>query len=237
MNPMRTLAVLLLAGAAVTGCSNGTPVASSPPSASTSRSPAPIIASPSVPPADAPIPDSAFFVPPKERTRTTPAIGTGRAQMPKLCGARYPSDARIGAMRDRDGLMYFGLTAAADSIPDGTVHQTIAVYQPGGAAAYVSELRDAVNACPSEHLDDGATRTNGYLTAFPAFGDESFAVQSTWTNPPEFPGKVTAYLAVIRVGDVVTTLYFVGWEDFSADVDVTAGYTKLAVTAVQAWRA
>jgi hypothetical protein len=133
-------------------------------------------------------------------------------------------------------MVFFGLNASADSIPDGTVEQTIAAYNPGDAAQVMTRFRTAVTACPTEKLaDTGATVTYKALPAY-AVGDEAVLIERTWTNPPDFPGKTISLLAVVRIGSAVTFLTVDGWEGSDADADVTRDYATLAVAAIQKWR-
>jgi hypothetical protein len=210
--------------------SSSAPPSSSPPSSAPQQI---------VPPANAPIPDGAFFTPPANRTHTQPAKPTnGRAGMPSLCGAALPSDAQIGRQRGRE-ILFYDVNAAQDAIPLGTIQHTIAVYRPGGAAAAMTDWRAAVAACPSERLDTGATVT--YRLATPKDqGDDAILIEAVWHAAPadagQFPSPVTSLVSIVRVGDVVTILYAVGWEGIDADRSVTLDYTDRAVLAIETWR-
>ena len=114
-----------------------------------------------------------------------------------------------------------------------SVEQTIAAYKGGGAEAFMTEIRAAIAKCPTESMAGGSKETNDFVASFPHLGDDSFAMQQTWTDMPEYSGQLMTYLAVVRLGDVVTTLYFVGWEDYSADLMVTTDYTRRAANAIR----
>lgn len=203
------------------------------PSAAPSISPSPS-QSPVVPPATAPIPDSAFLQPPTDRTHI-PADKPrdGRGAIPTLCHADYASDALIGRQRTRH-YIYHHPDTPEGNVPDGTVDQTIAVYRPGGAAAAMDEFRSAVAACPSD-ADGRVTYT--VLTPY-AVGDDAIVLeQKHFTKGVSGADLVlTAYTAIVRVGDVVTILFNVGWEEIDAESEATRVYAERAVTAIEKWR-
>jgi len=154
--------------------------------------------------------------------------------MPSLCNAKFASDKLIGRQRARH-IFFHAIDAPADSIPNGTVDQTIAVYKPGGAAAAMTDFRAAVAACPKENLSTGGTSLHRFLTPY-ALGDDAILVERTWSNPPNFPVQTPDLLAVVRIGDVITILWSTGWEGIEADAEVTRLYSGLAVKAIQQWR-
>lgn len=246
-DPRRAVVVVgclaAIALSAATGCSGSppagvalptsTPSTSDTPSASPAASrPAPSVA----PPATAPIPDSAFFTPPANRTRIQPdKPQDGRGDLPSLCNAKYPSDKEIGKQRTRR-VYFHSVDARAESIPSGTAEQTIAVYRSGGAAAAIADFRAAVTACPAEKLDTGATATYRFLAPSPV-GNEALLIEQAWKNPPDYPDTVHSLLSIARTGDVVTILWVAGWEGIDADSGVTSDYTARAVAAIDKWRA
>jgi hypothetical protein len=239
---LATACVAVALGAGLAACKGSdTPTAQS----STSDSPAASSAAPTPspsrsvalgPPATTPIPDAAFFKPPANRTHEAPAKPeNGRGEMPKLCGARRPSDAQIGKQRNRH-IVFHGVNVPDGYIPDGTVSQTISVYRPGGAVAAMAELRAAVAACPSEKLSAETTVTYKILPPY-ALGDDALLVEQTWsTTSPEFPSTPKSLLAAVRIGDAVTTLWVTGWEGIDADPAVAGDYSRLAAQALQNWR-
>lgn len=237
-----TACAAVVIGIGIAGCDPaGSPSHSTAPTTSGGPSPA-ASASPVAigPPAGAPIPDSAFLTPPAERTREAPAkpeSGTGK--LPAFCGAGSPAMKPVQS-RNRT-LLYFGLNASADTIPDGTVQQTVAAYDAGDAGHVMDRFRAAVVSCPSEKLDTGATVTYKTLAAY-AVGDESVVIERTWHRPPGtsdepmVPPQQVSLLAVVRVDNTVTYLTVEGWETIDADAGVTRDYTALAVDAIQKWR-
>jgi hypothetical protein len=239
-----TACVAVALGIGVAGCDpvgTASPSPSSAPSTTDGPSPAP---TPSVvaqgPPASAPIPDSAFFTPPRERTREAPPKpDTGAGKLPSFCGAASPIMKPVQA-RNRH-LIYTGVNAPVENIPDGTVGQTIATYNGAGAGQVLARFRTAVANCPTEKLDSGATVDYKELPPY-AVGDESVVIQRTWHRPhgsedqPMMPLQQVELLAVVRIQNTVTYLVVDGWETIDADSDVTRDYTKLAADAVQNWR-
>lgn len=226
------LGVIFCLGAA--GCSDPSPTGSAQPSAASSTIGSPS-AAPIGPPATVPIPDSAFFTPPANRTRMAPdKPQDGRSELPSLCKATYASDREIGQQRNRH-IIFHGLDATAETIPTGTVDQTIAVYRPGGATAAIANFRSAVTACPTEKLDTGGTVTHRLLSPY-AVGDEALLIEQTWTNPPDFPETTKNLLSIARTGEAVTFLWVTGWEGIDADPEVTSDYTARAVAAINEWR-
>jgi hypothetical protein len=195
--------------------------------------------SPTGPPAGAPIPDSAFFTPPANRTREQPEKPTdGHADMPALCDADFASDAKIGRQRTRH-IVFFEVNASPDTIPDGTVDHTIAVYQPGAAAVAMAEIRNAVAACPTDDQEDGVA-LKYELLAPKNQGDDVLLIQETWTPPADGTapdaGPSKGLISIVRVGDVLTVLKVYGWEGIDADRAVTQAYTDLAVRTITKWR-
>lgn len=231
------LVIAALCTAALAACTaeSGSSGDTSPPPAAIDAAPP----SPSGPPPGAPIPDSAFFAPPANRTHEQPEKpADGAADMPALCDANFPSDAKIGRQRSRH-LTFFEVNAAPDTIPLGTVDHTIAVYQNGGATVAMAELRNAVAACPTDAQEDGVTLKYALLTPKNQ-GDDALLVQETWTPPadgtaPE-AGPSKGLISIVRVGEVLTILKVYGWEGIDADAAVTQSYTDLAVQAVKKWR-
>ena len=234
------LAVIVCGGTA--GCSDPSPTAGAQPTAAPStidgrsaeaaRSPS---ATPIGPPATAPIPDSAFFTPPADRTRIAPdKTQEGRSELPSLCKATYASDLEIGQQRHRH-IYFHEVNATADSIPLGTIDQTIAVYRPGASTAAIANFRSAAAACPTEKLSTCATVTYRFLSPY-AVGNEALLIERTWTNPPDFPATIKDLLSIVRTGDAVTILWATGWEGVDADPEVTSDYTARAVAAIDKWR-
>jgi hypothetical protein len=231
------LAVACLAvivGVGTAGCSDPSPTGSAHPTATPATTDS-ASAAPTGLPATAPIPDSAFFAPPANRTRIAPDKPyDGPIKLPSLCKAKYAGDTEIGQQRSRH-VYFHEVNAAADGIPEGTVDQTIAVYRRGGASAAIAGFRSAAAACPTEKLDTGGTATYRLLSP-DTVGDEALLIEQAWTNPPDFPGPTKSLLSIVRTGDAVTILWVTGWEGIDADPEVTRDYTARAVAAITAWR-
>ena len=182
-----------------------------------------------------PIPASAFFVPPaitsSDQRFVAPA--TGFVGLWPLCGARYASDSQRADRRGRQ-VLYFHPGAGAGSVPAATVDHTISLYRAGAGPAALQQIRAAVQACPHDRRD-GSVVDYRLLTP-PSLGSEALLIEETW-NPQagtEF-SPVTSLAAVVRIGDVITVLRFIGWEGLNASPQVCDEYTGYAVTAIQAW--
>jgi len=182
-----------------------------------------------------PIPASAFFVPPPitSSDQNIPAPEQNYVALWSLCGARYASDAQRTDLRGRH-LFYYSPGAGGENIPEGTVDNTISLYQPGSGPVAMQQIRAALQACPHDRRDGSVVDYK--LLAAPSLGDEALLVQETW-NPQ--PGTqwvpVTSLATIVRVGDVVTVLLFLGWEGLNVDPAVANDYTTRAVRAIEAW--
>jgi hypothetical protein len=217
---------------AVAACAGGTPV---PPTSGEPPTSGPPAATATLGTPAGPIPASAFFVPPPitSSDQVLPAPVTNFVALWPLCGARYASDAQRTDHRGRH-IFYYNPGAGGENIPEETVDHTISLYQSGAGPAAMQQIRAALQACPHDRRD-GSVVDYTLLTA-PSLGDEAMLIQETW-NPQ--PGTkwipVTSLATVVRVGDVVTVLLFVGWEGLNASPAVANDYTTRAVTAIEAW--
>ena len=99
----------------------------------------------------------------------------------------------------------------------------------------MQQIRAAVQACPHDRRD-GSVVDYRLLTA-PSLGHEAMLIQETWNPQPgtAWTMPVTSLATVVRVGDVVTVLLFVGWEGLNVDPAVANDYTTRAVRAIEAW--
>ena len=157
--------------------------------------------------------------------------------LPKLCGAKYPSNSLIQARKTMH-ITYWASTSPPGTVPDGTFDETITTYQQNGADQFMRQLRDAVNACPTEQRD-GLTYRNRILSGT-ARGDETVLVEQRYptrdVNGNPVGGDDVRLVSVVRMGAVVMVLYEQGWEDgFSAEQPVVDAFTGKAFSRLQSW--
>ena len=128
------------------------------------------------------------------------------------CDARYPSDATRTAAVARQALVM---------PPAGGVQTPVALLQyvgrhPGHGPTAFAELVNAVRACPDKLDGDQYTWE---LVGTDIAGDESVVVRATqlqtYGNPPARP--VTTPIVVARVGDYITVVADLGWENINGD--------------------
>jgi hypothetical protein len=187
---------------------------------------------PTTPPpaaAFAPIPDRAFVTAPNNPSNQKPEES---GDYPTFCDKRYTTDSAIGVRRART-IYYYSPEAQEGYIPNGTVSQTITVYRSGGAAKALSELRAAVKACPTE--TDGPNTYKHEVVSAPKRGDGSMLVKVTGAND-QIPIGYAAYVSVVRLGDVVSVLFAVGWEGATVERAEIDSFTQQAIRRITAWR-
>jgi hypothetical protein len=233
MGHNRLLAVATVGALALTlvGCGRGSDRAASGPTPSATPV-ATVDASPATPPpgpAFGPIPDRAYVTAPNNPSNQK-AEESG--DYPKFCGRRYATDSAIGVRRTRT-IYFYSPEAQEGYIPNGTVSHTITVYRAGGATRALSELRAAVTACPTE--TDGANAYTHEVVPAPKRGDGSVLVKVTGANS-EIPVGFSAYVSMVRLGDVVSVLYAVGWEGATVERAEIDSFTEQAVRRIRAWR-
>ena len=101
----------------------------------------------------------------------------------------------------------------------------------------MDEYRSAVAACPSKTDGHGGRVTYTVLAPY-AVGDDAIVLEQThFTEGISGADLVlTSYMAIVRIGEVVTILFNTGWEEIDADPEVTRDYTERAVRAIEKWR-
>lgn len=137
-------------------------------------------------------------------TRPAPVEDAGRTERCRALFERPWEVAGAGA-RDRAVGDYAGRERAA------LLRQALALFEPGGAARAMGELRRASGSCPEfdARLEDGtAVRVQLREMALRRVGDEAYAVR--FTARPEAGGTRYGYLAVGRLGLVLSLLRHVG---------------------------
>jgi hypothetical protein len=184
------------------------------------------------------IPDAAFLQP-VDTYRDKPQDGTSDRMLPPLCDASFPSDASITARRTVDAPYRSQPPSdpAHPATPAGTIIETITVYGPGGASAFMSQLRAATLACPTQQVE-GQARRNRILTA-PRRGDESFLIEARYpghnlANEPTGEDEFRL-VSVIRDGDRVLVLFEISWEGGSSLPSALDRLSTAALAHLRAW--
>ena len=138
--------------------------------------------------------------------------------LPPLCDARFASAEAVTV--GGHIMATYHPRRAEGYIPDDVLHQTIAVYRPGGAARFMAELRRAVTDCPvnthhgshcNSYRDDARYR----LLRAPGHGDEAILARITFpqlSNDGPTGATATEWFLAVRVGDAVTVLTNTGYE-------------------------
>ncbi|MEV1330835.1 hypothetical protein AB0J20_14805 [Micromonospora costi] len=215
---------------------SATPGTPSPARTTPSRSPA---APPSSgpPPARTPtsIPDRAFFTQPAATTAMPPVANDDGKVLPDLCGADL--DERVVQRRGRALFYHLTPDRPEGTVPYGTYRHTITIHRPGRADDWMADLRRAVRDCPEQEVADGGTSRQRLLPGGD-FGDEAVLIEmrepaSAGGEPVE--GETIRLIRAIRVGDVVTVLWEMGWEGTSSDRRQVDDYSRRAVRAVSDW--
>ncbi|MFG2101955.1 hypothetical protein ACGFJ5_15275 [Micromonospora echinaurantiaca] len=186
------------------------------------------------------IPDRAFFTVAKaNRTGLNTVIRDGTAR-PKLCDARYPSDAAIVQSRSRN-LAYRLAGTPEGYVPDGSYAHSITIYRSGRADDVLRELRQAVRDCPEQDAQSNNTPATSRQRLLPdsGYGDESvlFEMRATAQDVNGDPtgGDEVRLVRAIRVGDVVTVLWEQGWENTSSERSQVDADSRRAVAAIEDW--
>ncbi|MET7667028.1 hypothetical protein [Micromonospora luteifusca] len=166
--------------------------------------------------------------------------------LPDLCGARYPSESAIVQRRTRS-LVYKlpkspPRNVAAGSVTvDGTYTNTITIYREGRADDALDELRRAVRDCPEQEkpAGDASVVSRQRLLSSDGYGDESVLFETRKPNldinGDPTGGDEVRLVRVIRVGDVVTVLWEIGWESGSSPRTQVDTDSRRAVAAIEAW--
>jgi hypothetical protein len=191
-------------------------------------------APPSPPPAttapdDAPVPDAAFVTVPTNPPEATPADG-GTFLPAMFCGLA-PTDERVRTQRTRT--IPYHESPTVGSSPDASVHQTVTVYQSGGAERFMLQLRTVTEDCHND--PDGGAIVDYRPASAGGPGDDYVLVERT-TDPTGPPAATLSYLVAIRLGDVVTVLNVYGPDGRDADRGVTDYLVERAVSAISQWR-
>ncbi|GAA4451495.1 hypothetical protein [Phytohabitans houttuyneae] len=145
---------------------------------------------------------------PAPATRPAPVEDGGRTERCRALFERPWDVAGEGAREQAVG-------AYAGRQPAALLRQALALFEPGGAARAVGELRRASGSCPEfdARLEDGtAVRVQLREMALRRVGDEAYAVRLT-ARPlghRDASGTRHGYLAVGRLGPVLSVLRHLG---------------------------
>jgi hypothetical protein len=197
-------------------------------------------ARPGAAPKQATIPDEAFLQPPDTGAERHERLQWYAHVLPELCGTAFRSGAAVtlgGSV-----LANHHPRRAEGFIPDDTFYETIAIYRAGGAASFMRELRDAVDACPVNRYEvrqchEGEVGTYALVRA-PDHGDEAVVVRFTYpqmrNDGPTGRQDSRFYLAV-RIGEVVMVLAQQGYEFAHVDPATFHEIGRRAVQRLDAW--
>lgn len=182
------------------------------------------------------ISDRAFFTQPAGTVAAPPAFVPEEA-LPKLCGARYPSDESLVQRRTRK-LVYRNPDTPEGHVPDGSYLHSVTIYRSGKAAAWLADLRRAVQNCPEQERVEGVVSRQRLLNSGD-FGDDSVLFEMSEpardVNGDPTGGNDVRLIRAIRIGDVVTVLWEQGWEGTSSERSQVDDYSRRAVTAIRRW--
>ncbi|MET7421958.1 hypothetical protein [Dactylosporangium sp. NPDC005555] len=152
------------------------------------------------------------------------------------CKGALPARTQIVAQRNRD--THFHHVGDPGRSAADIINQNVTIWKAGQAEAFMSQLRAAVTACPSEPDKHG--RRSYKLVPLQGVGDEAFRIETTAPrlNPAteEVDGEVTTFDTYIRIGTVTTALMFGGMEGTStpheSDVQIV---TDAAMPPLRTW--
>ncbi|MEJ3747321.1 hypothetical protein WEI85_29050 [Actinomycetes bacterium KLBMP 9797] len=155
------------------------------------------------------------------RPTRAPASPTTESDRTGRCRALFERPWEMGRATDRALADYAGQR-------DGSLlRQALALFDPAGADRAFGELRAASRACPAfeARLEDGtAVRVHLREMALQQVGDEVYAVRLITRGER---GTQHGYLAVGRVGPVLSVLCHLGQE--AVDADLVSGTLRQAL--------
>jgi hypothetical protein len=208
------------------------------PTASASTSPA-TTATPTntAAPKQGPVPDRAFLQLADTNGDERPTEVSGENMLPSLCGAKFPSDSSILTRRTMH-ITYWKSRQPAGTLPDGTFDETITSYRSDGAVQFIAQLRAAVATCATE-TSNGTTYKHRLISGS-KHGDESILIERRYPARNDagelVGGDEVRLVSVVRIGNVVMTLYEQGWEaGWTAEPAVVDTFTRTAVTRLRSW--
>ena len=90
--------------------------------------------------------------------------------------------------------------------PEVGAHQAVTRYQPGRAAPFMDEVRAAVQACATFETQYDPVPQYARIVETGFAGDESLMIYTGGTPTPTAETYPSTYIAVVRVGDLVTVV-------------------------------
>ncbi|MFD0787675.1 hypothetical protein ACFQZ8_27540 [Micromonospora azadirachtae] len=164
-----------------------------------------------------------------------PAFRPGDEVLPDFCGADL--DARVVQTRSRVLTYHLTPDFPEGAAPYGVYRNSISIHRPGRADDWMADLRRAVRDCPEQEVAPG--RSNRHrLLAGGDFGDEAVLVEvrePAWEEGGPAEAEYRRLIRVIRIGDVVTVLWEMGWEGMSSDRRQVDDYSRRAEQAIVNW--
>lgn len=188
------------------------------------------------------IPDTAFLqiVDVPGLIKGIARLADGERQLPRFCGAPYDQPELLG-LRATRRILFSSAGSPPEATPKAAVYEDILIFRGTGAQAFVTGLRDAVQACASQ-ADEVGFQVRNVLRGTVGAGDESVLVESSRpaTNNEgdslDDGSEQSTFLAVARVGDAVTLVTNEGWETGSADQGDTVLLAQRATHRLASWR-
>jgi hypothetical protein len=223
-----TLFVLcvVVAGGTLVGCEGGT-AAEGPTTRGSADASATADVSTAPPVTD--IPDAAFLQPPDLGTGRIVPKGYGTDALAPCYKQPVTADAQLTHREQIVGVYKF--SARKVEQPDGIVWQIISVYRPGGATAFLAEIRAQIARCPTTPDPPNYTREASIL-AEGFGGDESLL----WLRKGIYSGDGAYdenfdFVALIRFREIVAFLHVLANamnERADADRLISAAITRAA---------
>ncbi|MEU4676762.1 hypothetical protein [Micromonospora sp. NPDC023737] len=142
-------------------------------------------------------------------------------------------------MQTRSRVLTYHLTPnpAETTVPYGAYRNSISIHRPERADDWMADLRRAVRECPEQEVVPGRSNRHRLLPGGD-FGDEAVLVEvrePAWEAGEPAQGEVLRLIRVIRIGDVVTVLWEMGWEGTSSDQRQVDDYSRRAERAISNW--
>ncbi|MCY1138462.1 hypothetical protein OWR29_10680 [Actinoplanes sp. Pm04-4] len=154
--------------------------------------------------------------------------------------AKFASEGEVG-VRATVRMFYRGPKSEPTSVPDDTVYNTVTVYRGDGAEDYLTELRRAVEACPTGKVGTSEAQFDSLGSL--GTGDESILIDRSYEardgegEPVNNGSRNHTYIAAIRVGDAVTLVDGRGYEGWgAARADFERQLAGRAAARLQDWR-
>ncbi|MCM4084066.1 hypothetical protein [Paractinoplanes hotanensis] len=156
--------------------------------------------------------------------------------------AEFPSEAQVG-VRATVRMFYRGPKSEAGSVPDDTVYNTVTVYRGDGAVDYLTELRRAVEDCPSGKVGSSEAQFDWLGSLGVGVGEESVLIDRSYESrdgegePLDNGSRNHTYIAAIRIGDAVTLVDGQGYEGWGATrPDFEKQLAGKAASRLEDWR-